>query len=290
MPRYPRALPLDYACNMAPPISPTTALCGIVLHPVGHTRSPAMHNAAFAALGLDAAYLAFDVPESQLAAAIAGARALGIQQLAVSLPHKRNVMEHLDEIDETARAIGAVNTVTRRGDRLVGDNTDWRGAMQALERAGDLSGAHAVVLGAGGTARAVVYGLLQKGASVTVLNRTTGKAEGLASDLGANAAGPLEALKDTPHDILINTTSVGLRSDESPVPAEALRPETIVMDAVYAPPETRLLREAKAAGARTVGGKWMLVYQAALQLELWSKRKAPTQVMAQAFDQANNQT
>jgi shikimate dehydrogenase len=199
-------------------------------------------------------------------------------------------MEHLDEIDETARAIGAVNTVTRRGDRLVGDNTDWRGAMQALERAGDLSGAHAVVLGAGGTARAVVYGLLQKEASVTVLNRTTGKAEGLASDLGANAAGPLEALKDTPHDILINTTSVGLRSNESPVPAEALRPETIVMDAVYAPPETRLLREAKAAGAQTVGGKWMLVYQAALQLELWSKRKAPTQVMAQAFDQANHQT
>jgi hypothetical protein len=120
-----------------------------------------MHNAAFQALGLDAVYMAFDVPEDRLGAAIAGARALGIQQLAVSIPHKQHVMQHLDEIDETARTIGAVNTITRRGERLVGDNTDWRGAMQALEREGDLAGKRAVVLGAGGTARAVTYGLLQ---------------------------------------------------------------------------------------------------------------------------------
>jgi shikimate dehydrogenase len=245
-----------------------------------------MHNAAFQALGLDAVYMAFDVPEDRLGAAIAGARALGIQQLAVSIPHKQHVMQHLDEIDETARTIGAVNTITRRGERLVGDNTDWRGAMQALEREGDLAGKRAVVLGAGGTARAVTYGLLQKGASVTVLNRTTEKAETLAGDLGAGAAGPLEALRNTPHDILVNTTSVGLRSNDSPVTAEALRANSIVLDAVYAPPETRLLRDAKAAGARTVGGKWMLVYQAALQLELWSERKAPIEVMSQAFDEA----
>ena len=266
-------------------LSATTALCGIVLHPVGHTRSPAMHNAAFEALGLDATYLAFDVSEDQLGPAIAGARALGIRQLAVSIPHKLSVMQYLDEIDETARAIGAVNTVTRRGDRLVGDNTDWRGAMQAIEREGELAGAHAVVLGAGGAARAVTYGLLQKGAQVTILNRTQSKAESLASDLGAQHAGPLEALKTTPHDILINTTSVGLQSNESPIPAEALRKNTTVMDAVYAPPETRLLSDAKKAGARTIEGKWMLVYQAALQLELWSKQKAPIKVMSQAFDQ-----
>ena len=268
------------------PIASTTALCGIILHPAGHTRSPAMHNAAFAALDLDAAYFAFDVPEDQLAAAIAGARALGLRQLAVSIPHKRNVMKHLDEIEETARAIGAVNTVTRRGDRLVGDNTDWQGAMQALEREGELAAARAVVLGAGGTARAVTYGLLQKGATVTVLNRTVSKAESLASDLGATQAGPLETLKATPHDILINTTSVGLRSNESPVPAEALRKNTIAMDAVYAPEKTRFLKDAELAGARTIGGKWMLVYQAALQLKLWSNQEAPIETMAEAFDRA----
>ncbi len=272
------------------PISATTALCGIVLHPVGHTRSPAMHNAAFAALDLDAAYLAFDVREPQLGAAIAGARALGMRQLAVSIPHKVRIMEHLDEIDETARAIGAVNTVTRRGDRLVGDNTDWLGAMRALEREGKLAGTHAVVLGAGGTARALIYGLIQSGAKVTVLNRTVARAEDLASELGAIDAGPLESLSGTPHDILVNTTSVGLQSNESPVPADALRKNSIVMDAVYTPPETRLLREAKQAGARTISGKWMLVHQAALQLTLWSDREAPIEVMANAFDLPPSQT
>ena len=267
-------------------ISATTALCGIVLHPVGHTRSPAMHNAAFATLGLDARYLAFDVAEDRLEAAIAGARALGIRQLAVSIPHKVSVMQHLDEIDETARAIGAVNTVTRRGDQLVGDNTDWRGAMRALEREGNLSGAEAVVLGAGGTARAVTYGLLHQGARVHVLNRTEAKAESLASQLGAQSAGSLDQLTSTPHDILVNTTSVGLQTDESPVPASALRKDSIVMDAVYAPPQTRLLRDAQARGAKTVEGKWMLVYQAAEQLRLWTNQEAPIEVMADAFDQA----
>ena len=267
-------------------ISATTALCGIVLHPVGHTRSPAMHNAAFATLGLDARYLAFDVAEDRLEAAIAGARALGIRQLAVSIPHKVSVMQHLDEIDETARAIGAVNTVTRRGDQLVGDNTDWRGAMRALEREGNLSGAEAVVLGAGGTARAVTYGLLHQGARVHVLNRTEAKAESLASQLGAQSAGSLDQLTSTPHDILVNTTSVGLQTDESPVPASALRKDSIVMDAVYAPPQTRLLRDAQERGARTVEGKWMLIYQAAEQLRLWTNQEAPIEVMADAFDQA----
>jgi len=269
-------------------ISAKTALCGIVLHPAGHTRSPAMHNAAFTALGLDAAYLAFDVAESEIGSAMAGARALGIRQLAVSIPHKVNVIPYLDEIDETARAIGAVNTVTRRGDRLVGDNTDWQGAMQALEREVDLAGKRAVVLGAGGTARAVTYGLLRSQVEVTVLNRTIGKAESLASDLAAHDAGPLESLKGRPHDILVNTTSVGLGSDESPVPRDALRKGSTVLDAVYSPPETRLLRDAQQAGAKTVGGKWMLVYQAGRQLTLWSGQEPPIEVMAQAFDQVGS--
>ncbi len=266
-----------------------TTRCGIVLHPAGHTRSPAMHRAAYAALGLDARYDAYDVPPEALARAIAGARLAGMRQLAVSLPHKEAVIPLLDEVDETARAIGAVNTITRRGDRLEGSNTDWIGAVRALEREGPLAGRHAVVLGAGGTARALVYGLRQREASVQVLNRSVERAERLAAELGADGAGPLEALAEHPHDLLINTTSVGLRSDESPVDAGWLRRDSVVMDAVYDPEITRLLRDARAAGARIVPGKWMLVYQAAAQLELWTEREAPVDVMAAAFDAAGEQ-
>lgn len=263
-----------------------TALCGIVLHPAGHTRSPAMHNAAFRALGVDAVYLAFDVPPETLPAAIAGARALSVRQLAVSLPHKESVMAHLDQVEAVAQRIGAVNTVTLHDGSLEGSNTDWIGAVRALERETELAGRRAVVLGAGGTARAVIYGLRKHGADVTVLNRSVERAEELARRFGAEAAGPLEALADTPHDVLVNTTSVGLRSRETPVPAEALCPESVVMDAVYDPENTRLLTDAAARGARTVPGKWMLVHQAAAQLELWTGLRAPIEVMADAFDAA----
>jgi shikimate dehydrogenase len=270
------------------PISVATATCGIILHPAGHTRSPAMHNAAFRALSLDAVYLAFDVRPDALAQAIDGIRALGLQQVAVSIPHKQQVIPHLDRIDEVARAIGAVNTVTRVGGELVGTNTDWTGALRALERETTLAGQHAVVLGAGGAARAVVYGLLREGARVTVLNRTLERAEDLVRELGAQAAGRLDELAGLDHQILVNTTAVGLRSDESPVPADALRPESVVMDAVYDPEETQLLRDTAARGATPLGGKWMLVHQAAAQLQLWSGREAPIDVMARAFDQAGS--
>jgi len=264
----------------------TTALCGIVLHPAGHTRSPAMHGAAFRTAGIDATYLAFDVPPNSLAAAIAGARALGIRQLAVSLPHKEAVMRHLDSVDPVARRIGAVNTVTLREGKLEGSNTDWYGAVRALERETRLDAARAVVLGAGGTARAVVHGLRERGARVTVLNRTRERADALADELGAEAGGPLTALGDTAHDVLVNTTSVGLDGDASPVPADAIDPEAVVMDAVYEPERTRLLRDAEARGARTVTGKWMLVYQAAEQFQLWTGKEAPVEAMAAAFDAA----
>lgn len=270
------------------PISAQTVVCGIILHPASHTRSPAMHNAAFEHLGLDATYHAFDVPPERLAGAIDGVRALGLRQIAVSLPHKRAVIDHLDRIDEIAGAIGAVNTVTRIGDELVGSNTDHIGAIKAIERATSPVGRRAVVLGAGGAARAVVHGLLGVGATVWVINRTESKARQLADDLGATGSGTLADLGDLPHDILVNTTSVGLREDRSPVEARHLSGESIVMDAVYDPEETRLLKDAAAAGARTVGGKWMLVYQAAAQLELWSHLAAPIDVMAEAFDRAGD--
>lgn len=269
-----------------PAISARTALCGIVLHPAAHTRSPAMHNAAYAALGIDANYLAFDVLPGALGDAMAGARALGVRQLAISIPHKENVIEYLDRVDEIAKRIGAVNTVTLVKGRLVGSNTDWIGAVRALERDRKLEGTRAVVLGAGGAARAVVFGLVERGAEVVVLNRTPARARELADALGAGGAGPLEKLADLPHDVLVNTTSVGLGENRSPVEADALRPGSLVLDAVYEPVSTRLLRDAEKRGARALSGKWMLVYQAAAQLEIWSGETAPIELMARAFDEA----
>jgi shikimate dehydrogenase len=245
-----------------------------------------MHNAAFRALGLDAVYLAFDVPPADLPCAVAGLRALRARHFAVSIPHKQAVMAHLDAVDDTARRIGAVNTAVLRDGRLVGSNTDWIGAVRALERETDLAGRRAVVLGAGGTARAVVFALRERGARVAVLNRTLERAAALARELGAESAGELRDLAATPHDVLVNTTSVGLRSDDSPVAPEALRAGSVVLDAVYDPERTRLLRDAEARGARIVPGKWMLVHQAAAQLELWSGLRAPIDLMAAAFDAA----
>jgi shikimate dehydrogenase len=267
-------------------ISPRTALCGVILHPAGHTRSPAMHNAAYAELGLDAVFLAFDVSPPALKDAFAGARALGLRQLSISIPHKVAALEWVDVVEENAARIGAINTAILEDGRWLGVNTDWSGAIRALERETHLPGRRAVVLGAGGTARAVAFGLVERGAEVRVLNRTLARAEELARAVGAAGAGPLEALADVEHDVLVNTTSVGLESDESPVDAAALRRGTVVLDAVYQPEETRLLRDARARGARTVPGKWMLVYQAAEQLRLWSGAVPPVDAMARAFDLA----
>lgn len=247
-----------------------------------------MHEAAYRALGLAARYAVFDVPAEGLAAFVTRARARGVRQLSVSIPHKETIGALVDVVDETARHIGAANTVLRRDDRLEATNTDWLGAVRALETQGEarLRDARAVVLGGGGTARAVVFGLVRRGARVTVLNRTVSRAEGIISDLGADAAGPLDELADLRPELIVNTTSVGLGSDESPIAPAAIPPDALVMDAVYEPERTRLLRDASARGARTLSGKWMLVHQGAEQLRLWTGRPPPVEVMARAFDEA----
>jgi shikimate dehydrogenase len=189
-------------------------------------------------------------------------------------------------VDETARRIGAANTVVLEAGRLVASNTDWLGAVRALERERPLNGARAVVLGAGGTARAVVWGLRQRGADVRILNRSADRATVLARELGAKGAGPLESIAREPYDVLVNTTSVGLDGDESPIAAADIRPEAVVLDAVYAPEMTRLLRDARARGARIVSGRWMLVHQAVAQLEAWAGAidvGVATRAMTEAF-------
>jgi shikimate dehydrogenase len=253
-----------------------------------------MHRAAYAALGLNADYEIFDVRPERLAEAMARYRSQGLRQLAVSIPHKQAMLALVDEVEPVARAIGAINTVTRVGERLIGTNTDWIGALRALERETTLAGKRAVVLGAGGTARALVYGLRERGAEVHVLNRTRERAESLVRELGATSAGSLDALSELEPQIVVNTTSVGMNEDRSPVPADALSEGMVVLDAVYAPALTRLLADTAARGGRPIGGKWMLVYQAVEQLARWTASLEPapsstelddvTATMAKAFD------
>jgi shikimate dehydrogenase len=255
-----------------------------------------MHTAAYRALGLDAHYQAFDVPPEGLARAVENFRERGLRQWAVSIPHKETMLGLVDEVEPVGRAIGAINTVTRIGDRLVGTNTDWIGALCALERATPVAGQRAVVLGAGGTARALVYGLCKRGCEVHVLNRTLARAEQLVDELGATSAGVLENAADFDPEILVNTTSVGLSEMRSPISADVLRAGMVVLDAVYNPERTQLLRDTEARGGQPVGGKWMLVYQAVEQLRIWTALldhppdeaalDSLTEIMAQAFDAA----
>jgi len=255
------------------------ALCGIALHPAGHTLSPVLHAAAYRALGLDAVYEVFDVPPGELPRALAGLRARGLTQLSVSLPHKEAALALADRASAGARAIGAANTLTARGGALEAENTDWIGVQRALEPHGPWRGKRATVLGAGGAARAVVFALRELGASVAVVNRTRARAERLAAELGARV-GTL----DEPWDLLVNATSVGMSPDagSTPAPADALRAGALVFDTVYRPLETRLLREARARGCRTQDGLAMLVHQAVEQIRLWSGKTVSAELLRSA--------
>lgn len=263
-------------------IDSKTRIVGVIGNPVEHSMSPAMHNAAFSEIRLNYAYLAFRVTD--LSSAVKGIRALNVRGCNVTIPHKVEVMKYLDEIDGIAAKIGAVNTVVNEGGVLTGYNTDCSGAVDALLEKTKLKGKKVMILGAGGASRAVAFGALEKGAIVTVVNRTEEKARGLADDLckyfpGRVMAGPAEAVKDC--DVLVNTTSVGMHPDagKSPVEKRFLRRGLAVMDIVYNPVETRLLRDAKDAGCVTISGVEMFVNQGALSFEMFTGKKAPKDVM-----------
>ncbi len=262
-------------------------LFGLIGNPVGHSLSPPMHEAAYDDLGLDARYLTFEPEAESLERAIDGAQALGIRGLNVTIPFKQDVLA-LESVaaDDLATRIGAVNTVDFTGQETTGHNTDAIGVLRALRNHEvQLEGATAVVVGAGGAGRAVAFGLADAGATVHIANRTASKADDLAAAV-PNARGyELEAVGDLlpEADVLVNATSVGMETDVSPVPAEALHDELAVMDAVYRPLETRLLREAAAAGATTVDGAWMLLYQGVEALELWTGESAPVETMNEAL-------
>jgi shikimate dehydrogenase len=267
--------------------------------PVDENPTGVMQEAGFQELGLNWRYLTIEVPPAKLAAAIAGVRAFGMRGLNLTIPHKVAVMQYLDEIAPDAAVIGAVNTVRRDGDRLIGENTDGKGFLHGVRTdAGvDPRGKRAVVLGAGGAARAIVTELALAGAAdVLVVNRSVKRGETMVSDLAAATGGPIRfepwggkypVTAET--DLLVNATSIGLYPDVDAMPPVDLaraRPGMLVSDVVFNPPETPLLAAARRLGLPTLDGLSMLVYQGTVGFQLWTGREAPAGVMKEALARA----
>jgi 3-dehydroquinate dehydratase/shikimate dehydrogenase len=271
-------------------LTPQSEIYGVIGNPVGHSRSPLIHNAALKAVGRDGLYLPLEVDDA--AAFIRDfvhpkTKKLdwNLRGLSVTIPHKLSVMPHLDFISPAAQAVGAVNTIIVKGDELHGDNTDVIGAMKPLEELLEIKDRRAAIIGAGGAARAICYGLQQRGASVTIYAREVRKAQTLAAEFNANAAAMADFHGNT--DIVINCTPVGMQGHHegtSPINADALQNVRLVYDLIYNPLETQLLKDAKAAGCQTLGGMAMLLGQAAEQFRLWTGENAPLEVMWQTIN------
>ena len=266
-------------------INSKTYLLGLIGSPVEHSLSPVVHNHAFAAVGYNGIYLAFKVID--LDSAIKGIKALNLKGVSVTIPHKVNVMQYLDEVDDAAAKIGAVNTIVNHNGKLVGHNTDCRGALEALRTKTAVEGKSVAVIGAGGAARAIGFGLASSGGRVTIFNRSKANGERLADALKAEFLPLSEWLPDR-YEILINTTPVGMYPDidSTLLPKKNLSKEMVVMDIVYNPLKTRLLKEAEAQGCRTISGISMFVFQAALQFKLWTGEKAPLDIMQRSLLEA----
>jgi len=276
-------------------ISRRTQVFCLIGDPVEHSLSPTMHNAAFKHLNLNAVYVAFKVKREELENAIRGIRGLGIRGINVTMPHKSAIINYLDEVDQTVKLVGAVNTLLNDNGKLIGFNTDGIGALRALkENQTDPEGKRILLLGAGGAARAIAFQLAQVAGELRILNRNGEKARQLANllrkELSRNIVGdqlsPMlieKWLKDT--DILVNCTSVGMHpnADQTLVKRKWLRDELTVMDIVYDPIETRLIRDSKDAGAKVIHGTEMLLFQGAASFEIWWGRPAPIEVMRNAI-------
>jgi shikimate dehydrogenase len=277
-----------------------TNIVGLIGWPVSHSVSPPMHNAAFAALGLDWCYVPLPVPTEpaeRVGEAVRGLRALGLRGANVTVPHKQAVMPYLDWLTPAAQAIGAVNTIRVEADgALSGDNTDAPGFVADLREHGvDPIGKNVIVLGAGGSARAIVYGLAASGVlDILIVNRTLDKAESLAMQMqglfpnchiAAHALSNELAEVADPTDLVVNTTSLGMtpHTDGLPWPASvSFSTNQAVYDLVYNPPQTRLLQKANMDGAKAIGGLGMLIWQGAIAFERWTGVAAPVAVMQRA--------
>ena len=276
-------------------ITGSTNIVALIGHPVEHSFSPPMHNAAFRKLDMDWAYVAFDVNPNNLKSAVEGAKALNIKGFNVTIPHKIDVMEFLDEIDEVADLIGAVNTIDFKS--MKGYNTDGIGAVKAIEEVTPIKNRNVVVAGAGGASRAISFYIAKYGAeALTILNRNVEKAQNLAGDvmdsglIGEVKSDSISKIGDyvDEADILVDTTPIGMHphvSDAAIVEASQMHEDLVVFDAVYNPNETVLIKEALKAGAKPVYGIKMLLYQGAESFEIWTGKKAPVDEMERALRQ-----
>ena len=278
-------------------VSKATGIYGVVADPVAHSLSPVVHNAALAAAGIDAVYLPFRVPADQIDDFLSAAGRWPLSGLSVTIPHKEAVLRHVDVQDELVRSIGAVNTLAFRREGVAAFNTDAAGAIDSLAAAlADQDGGPpnaglgvrtALVLGAGGAARALAFGLKDRGVDVTLSSRTLDRSRKIAAEVGCKAV-DWNARYRLPYDCLVNATPVGMHPnvDESPFDKEHLRPYMVVFDTVYNPENTLLIKEAKAIGCRTVTGVDMFVRQAAIQFRIWHGQEAPDAVMRDALKRA----
>jgi shikimate dehydrogenase len=283
------------------PVTAATRIVGVIGDPIAHSRSPAMHNAAFRALDLPFAYCAFRVPAAEVGAAVAAVRALGLAGLNVTIPHKQAVMAHLDELSKVARLAGAVNTIVNRGGRLVGDNTDVPGLARALDEAGLAARLElAVVLGAGGSARAAVVALARRARHVLIAARRSAQATALVeelqpgvrarlhtADLADLAAGGRAAAGLAGAGVVVNATPVGMRGEPFLPLAFAATPRSCLFyDLVYTEERTPFLGAARRARRAGVNGLGMLLHQGAVAFEAWTGHAAPLAVMRRALRSA----
>ncbi len=278
-------------------IDAATEVYGVVADPVGHSLSPLIHNAAFAGLKLNKVYLPFRVPREDLERFLGDAPELGIRGLSVTIPHKESVIEFLTQADGAVRGIGAANTVVFDGPERFGYNTDYRAAMDSLEEAmgarereeSPLKGKTALVLGAGGVGKAIAYGLVRRGAHVTVCDGDGKRATDLAQRLRCR---PIDwsIRQAAVADVLVNCTPIGMHPnvDETPFSKLHLRPGMIVFDAVYNPENTLLIKEARARGCKTITGVDMFVRQACLQFNLFTNQDGPAELMREVVKQATS--
>ena len=262
-----------------------TSLYGVVGYPVRHSLSPALHNAAFAARGINAVYLAFETMDIE--GVMQAMRSLGIKGMSVTIPYKSSVIPFLDKLDRLAEKIGAVNTVVNYDGCLVGYNTDAMGALRALEQKIDLKGKDCLIVGAGGAARAIGHILKKQSVRLTITNRTPFKGKSLAKRLDCSFI-PWEERGGCKPDIVIQTTPKGMTPniDECPLPGSAIRRGMTVMDIVYNPPHTRLLKIARAKGCTTISGVSMFVYQGVEQFRLWTSIEPSVRFMEQTVKKA----
>jgi shikimate dehydrogenase len=267
-------------------VTARSSVCLIIGDPVAHSLSPAMHNAAYEALGIPFVMAGAHVRVESLAAAIAGFKALSFRGLSVTMPHKVSIIPLLDELDATAKEIGAVNTVVYSDSKLTGYNTDWLGILHPLERLTELKGRRVALLGAGGAAQAALYACTSRGAHVTIFNRSLEKAQALAARWGC-ASNTLNAVDEIRScDILINSTSVGMAEldSESPISSHCLHKAQIVFETIYSPRSTRLVHDAEACGARVIRGLEMFLEQGLAQFQLHTGVKPPREVMQKVLE------